>query len=382
MLEKISKSSLEKEASSSISRRDFFKKTGGGILASAVLGNGSKAALAIEDFLNYKKEVKNNFPNISVDIFYGGHATASDLEGFSKRVEDADVFVPEAIGWSMYKVNLLKLSQGKMSIKSFVELYTGESPSEGKEPVTFTEVMARAIYGTNKMIEIFDVPVDNPITDKTRSTLELVGEPDLSGNFENMIKLMRKGIIEAADVQKEREEYMLSRLTEFNNKVVNGEIEGLKSKKNIRLLLFLGAAHTGPYIKLSSGGNNIKRSFPSLPFIFNHGSEGLRRGIFKKNISDDLIAKIFIEKIISFKLIPELEAITPKSNLIVFFTRYVVDKFSKNDAENIFNKLKNTEYITNLNLEVIGQEMLREKGIKIPKNEEELIKMINLRNSR
>jgi len=288
--------------------------------------------------------------------------------------------VPEAADWDdTYASDISKLSSCAINPEKFLKLYTDPlevKPSQGE---SYDEVVAKTLYCSGKHIEFFDVPFRHPLVERVFQAFNDASIPDMSGDFEKMIASRKNGLRTAAKAQKEREEYMFERLNEFVRRAAKKEFPDLKDKEHIRILMILGGAHTRLYHKLVRKKEDVSRSFPLYPYIYPYFVEAFRREWFEKEVGDELAARTFLETVINGEIRLKLSSVTERQNLIGHFIRRIVERLNMNDARSVFTRLKKAEYLTEDLLSIITGEILKEKAIIIPQNEEELMRFLKIK---
>lgn len=108
----------------------------------------------------FSKEGKSGeqFPKVSIDIFYSSHETKRDVEGLKRRFKKADIFVPELSGWTPEALLFFNnASSGKMKLIDMVGTVKS-SP--------YLLELSNIIYNSGKPIVFIDVPYDHHIIEK------------------------------------------------------------------------------------------------------------------------------------------------------------------------------------------------------------------------
>ena len=304
------------------------------------------------------KEGQRNLPDMSIDIFYTPHATAEDAAKMRERFNAADVYIPELAAWRKEFIIMFRsLSSGKLNPEEFLsrvsisdkgwESGVDEMLYNSKKPVTFIDLpYSRRLFRNIEKFESFESVV-------IKST----------SNFGSLLDSLRNRLREFAEFQKERENYMLTQFPIKMRELLEIYPQ-LKEKKQIKVLLSLGFYHTSVYNNIKKQGGEINREFSTMPYVYGFGSEAMRRYGFGKDVSDELAANMFLENLLMVTLPHEL---TERNDKFVIFSRRVVSQFSFQEAEEVFNRIKQGE-----DRKEILEDKLKQKGIKIPQTEQEL----------
>lgn len=220
------------------------------------------------------------------------------------------------------------------------------------------------IYNSNKHIAIIDVPMTE--ASKGFKTSPHYDGINMKGTFNEALESKRQKIKNYANAQKIREAYMQSHLLPKIQELL-GEYPVLREREDVGVLLFLGAGHTQLYHNLIRSGQNVTRMFNEMPHVYDFISEGLRRYAFGNEVNDLLVARIILEELFnnSFGLLL-LQRIL-NSEKLSNIRRKIVSQFSYEDAEYIFDRLKQGD-----NVKQLFENKLREKNITIPQTEQGL----------
>lgn len=159
---------------------------------------------------------------------------------------------------------------------------------------------------------------------------------------------------------------MLSQLVPQLKKILEAR-PALKQKKELTVLLQLGATHTGVQHLLLNTGKKSKRVMNVDPVIFNFAQEGMRSFRFHKTIDDTIAAKIAFESLFDNVFRKQLQAITPYSYKIVVFERVVASRFDFNEMREMLESARDIKTFA-----ALVKSELTEKGMAIPASETEL----------
>lgn len=286
-----------------------------------------------------REKPKELFPKASIDIYYSEHLYPESWYGLKDRLKKCDIYVPEQHGVTSGGQEFLNnVSFGRISPKE-----AEEKELDGESYPSWFEFL-RNIHNSRKPIISADIPRDHRIykrTEALRGRYSYLLETNLPiMNFTDVLKEIKIFGRDNARLEKQREEYMLSHLTPYIQKVLE-DYPQLKEKDELKVLLSLGGYHTSFYHALKKGGHDINREFGMMPFVYTYFNEGMRRFLFGRNVDDELAARIFLESVfqggLRNNLSKALQTNSPKS---AAFVRKVISQFSLRDAKEIFEKRK------------------------------------------
>lgn len=232
------------------------------------------------------------------------------------------------------------------------------------------------IYNSKKPIIFIDVPYDDPLIKSFNKYkyFKLTFEE----NFEETVKSLRDFLKNHNKVQEEREKYMLSSLKEKTKELLESYPE-LKEKAKLKILLSIGALHSPLYFDFKKKEKNVERKFSHSPFTFGFHEEGARRERFGKDMNDEFIARVLIDKILDSVIGPILlKSVTPDNHRIYKFQRYIVSRFNIKEIKEFYEELleiKKTEENKERKVENFFGILLKwfkKKNIKFPQSEKEL----------
>lgn len=359
-------------AQEGLARRDFLKGTLALALGASIPAKAKEAAAFLESEANENKEG----PKIEIEIFYGAHATGKDIEGLAEKIKGCDVFIPEMFGENPKTVDLFqRFSEGTASPHEYFKKGGTDLEEIKKGFKPFWAALAMDIYNTHKLVVISDVPVGHLLHGRLKHLSEF--EFDLSMPFEKLVSLRRRWGYEFANLQKEREQLMLRRIMHLKKELAQGAIPRLRGKDRIKILVFLGAAHTGVYHELKRRGENVSRQFSRMPFIMGGMDENTTRHfLFGKKVSDELVARGLLGTILWATLSENyFPAITADTHLKIMFIRKISDAFSFEEIKTIFDRIHEEKMISGETMLTIGK-MMNQKGLTMPESEETMKKAV------
>lgn len=357
----------------SISRREFFKKSGAGFFGLLLAGRVKRAAALVGDAVN--RESRSGTTKISIEIFYSPHDTKEDVKGLEQKIKEADVFSVEAIGWSeQLFIDLNLVSQGELTPQDFIGKYKigGLDKQEPFQPYQLT--VLDALFGSRKFVISFDVPGDDPLLRKIDESVAALDKLEFSKDFVSCLSSRRRALENFVELQGEREQYIVKKMEAFQETLAKGETKEVRDKEKISILFLLGAVHTGVYHRLKESGREISRTFSTMPYIFGEfTTEITRRLLFGKEVSDTLVAQSLFWDLIDPWIAQgtENEPKVPSTVAQNLRTRKAVQAFSFSEIKNIFEEIKrmaekNTmPFLLSFELQKFVLNKLGEKGFKV-----------------
>ena len=403
MRENIEYNVPQKESEEGITRRELFK--GAGLFGLLLAAKPKEAAALVEEWAN--KERKEGEPKISIEIFYGAHGTKKDVEWLKEKLKTADIYAPELAGFRKNDNRIFnEVSQGKKEPAKALE----ELRAEKNHPFyPYFLHQLHAIYESRKWIILLDAP-KGKLTEKF-DELETHGIRPLE-SIEATIKYVKEYLQAETKLQEIREKFILGNLENLIDLIrKDRRFKKPRGKKEIHILMSMGAFHTKMYQYLQESGKEVKRAFDIMPFIYDFHSEGSRRYAFGKPVEDELAMKILLEQNIPLIYETQLDSLTQNSLKKIQFKRKIVDQFNINEVKKMF-ELVNEKFdrgkgfwervvLTHKDAEMVEDakrildemrknpyetrrflftdvlfDKIREKNIKFPQTEKELGEMI------
>ncbi len=326
--------------------------------------------------LRFRKLLPKRFqpqsePIIKVRIFYSSHGTERDRSGIGRHMRGADIVIPEGTGWTQstsQRANLL--SQGALAPAQLRGSYSPDSDDA-------QHALWKRVYKSGKPVAYIDIPegkkLDNKLDADDTTMLAIVSNiltsprTPHSQSFEELVRISRAAIIRHGKHQSGREDYMIKQFLP-TVKTVIAEKEELQKKDTVIVELILGSVHTRIGHVLKKKGYEVQRTFSYSPLIFDHFSEGLRRGIFNKSMDDTFIARVFLTEII--RTITEVP-IDKDFDKLSQMLRIVASQYSYDEIKDMIEDYwrqgepeKIKRYFT--------QALMSTKGVQLPRTEKEL----------
>lgn len=249
--------------------------------------------------LSAEKEVANKEggPKVELRFYFSAHGKAEDFKKLEESLDWADIYAPESIGWSETTRKIFeKVARGGLNPEKFPVL----------SEVSTTRILKAIYRRRNKPLAIafIDLPEDSPILRRLYDVFAnsaATKESFRQGNFETALKEIKKNLKEEAAVQAQRENYIASQIQPQVSKLVKTSPdlkEKVLNKEPLRLLVSIGAFHTGIYRNLKYKNTAVARRMSESPFVFSYDSEAARSHQNKQELTDELAARVLIESVL------------------------------------------------------------------------------------
>jgi len=326
--------------------------------------------MIIPESIESSKESKK-LPSFEFTIFFGQHLLEEDIpQDFIESFKECDVYIIELMGGDTYIEELNKLSMGEID---------PNSTEISHHPNPFMRKLVGLIYNSHKKIITIDLPENHFIFQRIKELFKqekiilFEGYP-----FETLINEWKRllSIISQADML--REAYMLNRLDKELRNLMNDPM--FSKKERIKILMYLGAFHTGFYQVLKERfPGSIFRRFSVMPLVYPFILEVSRRIYFGKEIDDELASKSLLEELLFYSALglaknPRQLLIPSKSIKDSYsfhlLLRKLVEKFSYEEIKEFFDEvgelIRKGEKKKNIYLFVLRNFLnkLERKGIK------------------
>jgi hypothetical protein len=227
-----------------------------------------------EQFVRFEKrpriqrvieEIQSIQPEVVFDVYYGSHHTFDQGKRLSNRITKSDLVIPEYGGWSP------KLSQ------DFNAISQGQIIDVHHLPLFYRGLLS-ALHKTNKPVKFIDYPTGS------KKFEELYEAAKWLSHLENIPYIGEGYVQKFAKVNDQKEEDVIAEipgaLLEFINE--NPELIKGKEEKNepLKVLLFLGAAHTRIFHALKEASPKSTRTFDEKPLQFTPFETQVREVLF------------------------------------------------------------------------------------------------------
>lgn len=320
---------------------------------------------------NFKKpeteslKSKENKSKFNFRMLYAAHDSENvywSTEELEKELQDIDIWFPESAGWNEFaRIAQETFATGKYEVPKNID------------PVLKSQLEAlRRLGKSGKEVGVgfVDLPEghsllkDNWVVDPNKVNRAFFDF--LNGNFDIAIREVKSFTSETASNQKAREEYMQEHTGLEIDRILQNHPhlqEKLKAEGKLNILMTLGTAHTGVSHNLKKEGYDVERKFKhDLPYIFSPIHEVIRRYRFKKEVDDQLAARVLMQMMVTSELrFLDIEKADQVANKIV-------RSFSFEDIKKI-----SLEHKTNPNIGIV----LKKFNINIPNSEKEADELLS-----
>lgn len=321
-------------------------------------------------------ESKDKGPEISMKIWYSPHVLERDYWGIEGELDKADIFAPEEFGYEKETLDEYKaLANGEMSPDD-IEQNEAKEYGPGYKRDEARRKIFEVIFNSRKQIIFIDVPNGHPLVKRWMKALEerffiAFRSKDINSFYE-LLRLVKKNLKEYADIQKERDEYILSQLKPRVDECIKADPR-LRNASKIQILISLGSLHTPIYHALKKRNENVQRIFRS-PAIFPFADEGARRYQFNKEIDNDLAARILLEEYLDLASDIDLIENIKDTKKSIEVLRKIIGSLDFNEIKSIFQRLHKGK-----NFHSVLSGALQKKGLKVPNSEKEADEMLHIR---
>lgn len=282
------------------------------------------------------QEQKEGDPKFQIEIFYGAHRTAEDVEGFEKILARADIYIPEMIGHSEEVREIFNgVSEGGTSPE---EALTKLEFGPRRFDFHFHRKHLEHSYNSHIPVTFIDVPDGHYLIEKINRNRDELKKNFSMLDFKGDLNALRHYFLQDVEIQRKREEYMRNSLRPRLQEILQ-KYPDLRKKKKIRVVLSLGIAHMPLVNELRRRGYQA-RSRPSRSlFVFNIGEEVEQRLFFHKEVSEDLMGQALFEQLFesSFGLIM-LDYYHDASD-VLRIQRKIAERFHLEDIRSIYKEL-------------------------------------------
>jgi len=303
----------------------------------------------------------DDFPPVDIQVFLGGHGTREDVGILKEHIDQIDIVMPEVMAWTDEGVRNKKAVLNDYNTRA-EKITLGDQVLAGAHRESpFQYELLSALKGTSKELAMFDVPAGHELETRLRALRNGEGGPSYADTWQQELADVKSNVLAEAQIQTEREEYMAEHIVPAIQEILtrNGR---LRHKDRVTAAVILGSAHSAVFHALQKGyeGPNEHIYMNGKPFVQNYFTEGVRDGIFGKELEDDQLGKIWLEGEIKHEVwqaISFLETTDSKDSYI----RALVGSFSPTEAEDVFNHAKKGQPTDSYFLE-----LARAKGITVP----------------
>ncbi len=330
-----------------------------------------------------------------VKFFFSAHSRKEDFAQFENEFANCDVYIPEVTLYSRATIEKFrKLSCGKLSPKKIIQALR-VAGVDVSEISSLDKSLWEIIYKSQKAIYLVDVPEANKTFKKIYTTAykfdNLAFTNFLSGNFSKALENEKIFLELFTQYQKKREQYIKKNIYNLESKIIK-DYPKLKNKKEINILISLGAAHTSLFHQLKKENRiSVQRICSPLPIIFPIFSELERKKIFhyeqKNQPSKQDLSRILLEETLGLALqddknIKDTNDLSKISRHIAFRynwqqIRFLSETLGKKYPEISLKSVLYAGMGINIKWKKFLKPLLKEFGIKLPKTRKEVKQIIN-----
>lgn len=226
--------------------------------------------------------------DIHTQFIFAPHTDPEDLNEVEKAIEWADIYVPESTGHDSYTTKVYQMVADGLMM-----------PPVNLPPFETAELKMLYRFGRGKRIFILDIPLDSPSFQAHTNFKPYV--LNFSNTYEATIEGIKNSIQSyTKTVLIPKEEHIIKGIRERINQDLSKNLY-LRKKKELNVLIFLGAVHTNVFIQSKSHLDNegsASRSFPGPMYIFDYESQAQREQIFNGHINDSTIEYVVLQKLL------------------------------------------------------------------------------------
>lgn len=303
----------------------------------------------------FKRERNIGHRGTTINIFYSPHRSAEDMNGLADQFQKCDIYFPETFGWSTEYLNALrKLSDGEITSEIVLQDYADKDPFYYARDEDFFKI----VCNSKKPIAFLDVPEDHPLVGREKENK--VPNINFGSNFGQTLDSVRACIQKAADIEKERESYIVKQLQPQIQELLKTHSK-LREKQEINALISIGIAHTSLYRNLREDYETTVK-FGKNPIAFRYTEEALSRCMSNEFLDDDLVARIATEWILS------------KAHKKLFYTndslndarsmRGLISRLSFEKIRNMFESARDLNEWENMFIREIKERIKVSAGVK------------------
>lgn len=198
------------------------------------------------DYSPFPEFSENYLPeNVRAHFHFAPHRTAEQFDEGSVLLETADIFIPEAAGWTeQTHKDLTAISKGDP--KKLAKLCAALATNDNAD---FIQATCRSLYGTYKPVILIDA--DASRKDLRMTDLAKWYERAIHPDVETTLQELARELAKVASLSYQRDLVMGENLGAKVTKLVSGHPR-LATKDHVQVLLSLGFTHTQLYEALST----------------------------------------------------------------------------------------------------------------------------------
>ena len=288
---------------------------------------------------------------------FAPHSTAEHAAGLEARIREADIYIPELMGWDNKSLRLFQqVADGKVDYSQAMDRSRGWQGGYGE----FREAQFNALHKSGVRVALIDIPAGHELEKYERE--EMYQEFAIGDTFDETIANIKEHMQAEAEFTKRREDYMLEQLQPTVQKVIDAN-PALKQKDKVNVLLSLGSYHTRVYHEVKRSGVESQRTFYDPRTIVSNSSGEMQRSFaFNKDVSDELAAHVLFESLFLKSLGNNLYDRFGDHITVSLIARKLGSQFTVDDMRAIFNDSKGDE----VRMAGAVGEAIRERKLTLP----------------
>lgn len=332
-------------------------------------------------------------PKILIHVFLSSHCTAIDIKKLAEPFSRADLFIPELAQqfWA-----------SPLGIDTYQKVSDGElTPSEAMQQLnapldenSFFYGICQLMYDTRKPIRKIDADFFEEASwnyrefnfDRYLNGYNKIMDSLLDPNVHNFNSIFRKAIqmlrnwdfnayFSEATKHIDRDQLMLEKAPNVISKFLKDNPQ-YKERDSFNVLLQLGAYHTRVYHGLRKMFPGATYQFSVSPnYIYDISTEALRRVSFGKVISDELLARVLLQRLLNENIGGQLNKLTLDSEKKSLFMRRLIERFTYDQVKEFYQTVRqNLRKGKDIQTAVVDQLYARE--FILPQSEADLVILI------
>src|SRR3989344_129064 len=304
---------------------------------------------------------------IEIEIFLISHVGHFDVDGLKNKFKQADIYVPEQLILTDPRLLETVLNEVSLGKKSPEEALSEFGVTDEGSFYYFTKAQFDMIFNSGKKIWIVEDILSRRNEEIFNKMSESSAKYKSALSVEEAVSAIKEYFVARGEFERKREEFISKKIKERTEQLQNSGQETSQTDK-IKILLTLGAMHTGAGHILEREFNDVKNLFSfDMPIRFGLGIEALRRTRFGLEINDKLAKRALIEeyltRYIGNKIIKNPKNIGDLNyEKIISFLVKIVDGFDEDEVTDILKQI----YDENKNYNTVIASVLDRKGIVIP----------------
>jgi hypothetical protein len=307
----------------------------------------------------WAQERREGDPKIKFHFAFASHVTPGDVSPIKKEFTDTDILFSEGMGGTELDDKLDQaLASGRITPQEIEENALKRNPQLKKtRTFPYTAELRRLIYNSGKVVGNVDLPEGHRLIEGYKLTFHLSMKFHEAKTLEEKMDLVKRYIIFLADLNVERERYILEQIPRKLRKILDSRPE-LKKRSEVKVLVSMGAVHTPMYIEFKNLEKmEAARSFSDSTFLYFLGDQAMRMRQFGQDVNSmpkEFFARMAIETDILTQLEKSIERITTDFGVqgLVKRLKPMLESLSYIDIENIYKKVSKGEKFRNALLEV------------------------------